>query len=83
MPVLLMQELFKGLQKFPRFQVQKRDPCRSSIRTTLKIRFSNTHVKFEGFSSGRKANKQKMNWVRLAEHGRIPADAKYEIENIL
>ena len=39
--------------------------------------FSNTHVKFEGFSSSRKANKQKMNWVRLAEHGRIPTTAKY------
>ena len=43
----------------------------------VKMRFSNTHVKFEGFSSSRKANKQKMNWVRLAEHGRIPTDAKY------
>ena len=43
----------------------------------VKIRFSNTHVKFEGFSSSRKANKQKMNWVRLAEHGRIPTNAKY------
>ena len=41
----------------------------------VKIRFSNTHVKFEGFSSSRKANKQKMNWVRLAEHGRIPSKA--------
>ena len=31
----------------------------------------------EGFSSNRKANKQKLNWVKLAEHGRIPTDAKY------
>mgnify|MGYP000358667270 FL=1 len=43
----------------------------------VKIRFSNTHVKLEGFSSSRKANKQKKNWVRLAEHGRIPTDVKY------
>ncbi|MFR5484545.1 MAG: RNA-guided endonuclease InsQ/TnpB family protein [Blautia massiliensis (ex Durand et al. 2017)] len=43
----------------------------------IKIQFSNTHVKFEGFSSSRKRNKQKLNWVRLAEHGRIPTDAKY------
>ena len=35
------------------------------------------YVKFEGFSSSNKANKQKLNWVRLAEHGRIPTDAKY------
>lgn len=43
----------------------------------VKIQFSDTHVKFEGFSSSRKANKQKLNWVRLVEHGRIPTDAKY------
>ena len=43
----------------------------------VKIQFSNTHVKLEGFSSSRKENKQKMNWVRLAEHGRIPTDVKY------
>ena len=43
----------------------------------MKIQFSNTHVKFEGFSPSRKANKQKMNWVRLAEHGRIPTGVKY------
>ena len=47
------------------------------VSYTHLIRFSNTHVKFEGFSSSRKANKQKMNWVRLAEHGRIPTNAKY------
>ena len=43
----------------------------------IKIQFRDTHVKFEGFSSSRKANKQKLNWVKLAEHGRIPTDAKY------
>ena len=43
----------------------------------VKIQFSNTHVKLEGFSSSRKANKQKKNWVRLAEHERIPTDVKY------
>ena len=43
----------------------------------IKIKFSETHVKFEGFSSSKKSNKQKLNWVRLAEHNRIPTDAKY------
>ena len=36
-------------------------------KDNVKIQLSNTHFKFEGFSSSRKANKQKMNWVRLAE----------------
>ena len=61
---------------FPRFKSKKRSMPKF-YQDNVKIRFSNTHVKFEGFSSSRKANKQKMNWVRLAEHGRIPTDAKY------
>ena len=31
----------------------------------------------EGFSLSKKKNKQKLNWVRLAEHGKIPTDCKY------
>lgn len=34
-------------------------------------------MKVEGFSTSRKKNKQKLNWIRLAEHGRIPTDCKY------
>ena len=70
------KNFFRGLQKFPRFKSKKRSMPKF-YQDNVKIRFSNTHVKFEGFSSSRKANKQKMNWVRLAEHGRIPTDAKY------
>ncbi|NSE88682.1 RNA-guided endonuclease InsQ/TnpB family protein, partial [Dorea formicigenerans] len=70
------RNFFKGLQKFPRFKSKKR-LMPKFYQDNVKIQFSNTHVKFEGFSSSRKANKQKMNWVRLAEHGRIPTDVKY------
>ena len=70
------KNFFKGLQKFPRFKSKKRSMPKF-YQDNVKIQFSHTHVKFEGFSSNRKANKQKMNWVRLAEHGRIPTDVKY------
>ena len=70
------KNFFKGLQKFPRFKSRKRSMPKF-YQDNVKIQFSNTHVKLEGFSSSRKANKQKTNWVRLAEHGRIPTDAKY------
>ena len=70
------KNFFKGLQKFPRFKSRKRSMPKF-YQDNVKIQFSNTHVKFEGFSSSRKANKQKKNWVRLAEHGRIPTDVKY------
>ena len=70
------KNFFKGLQKFPRFKSKKRSMPKF-YQDNVKIQFSNTHVKLEGFSSSRKANKQKKNWVRLAEHGRIPTDVKY------
>ena len=60
------KNFFRSLQKFPRFKSRKRSMPKF-YQDNVKIRFSNTHVKFEGFSSSRKANKQKMNWVRLAE----------------
>ena len=31
----------------------------------------------EGFATSKKKNKQKLNWIRLAEYGRIPTDCKY------
>lgn len=43
----------------------------------VKIQFTNTHVKVEGFAESKKKNKQKRNWIRLAEKGRIPTEGKY------
>ena len=70
------KNFFKGLQRYPRFKTKKKSMPKF-YQDNIKIQFRDTHVKFEGFSSSRKANKQKLNWVKLAEHGRIPTDAKY------
>ena len=70
------KNFFKGLQGYPRFKSRKRSMPKF-YQDNIKIRFTDTHVKFEGFSSSKKKNKQKLNWVRLAERGRIPTDAKY------
>ena len=70
------KNFFKGLQRYPRFKAKKKSMPKF-YQDNIKIQFRDTHVKFEGFSSSRKANKQKLNWVKLAEHGRIPTDAKY------
>ena len=43
----------------------------------MKIRFTNTHIKVEGFTTSKKKNKQKLNWIRLAEHNKIPTDCQY------
>ena len=70
------KNFFKGLQRYPRFKAKKKSMPKF-YQDNIKIQFRDTHVKFEGFSFSRKANKQKQNWVKLAEHGRIPTDAKY------
>ena len=60
----------------PKFKSKKhsvpkfyQDPC--------KIQFTKTHVKVEGFAGSKKRNKQKINWIKLAEAGKIPTDGKY------
>jgi putative transposase len=70
------KNFFKGKQRYPKFKSKKKS-IPKFYQDNVKIQFSDTHVKFVSFSSSRKANKQKLNWVRLAEHGRIPTDAKY------
>jgi putative transposase len=70
------KDFFKGKTKFPKFKSKKKSNP-SFYQDNIKIRFTDTHVKMEGFSSSKKKNKQKLNWIRLAEHGRIPTDRKY------
>ena len=70
------KNFFKGLQNYPKYKSKKKTAPKF-YQDNVKIQFTDTHVKFEGFSASRKANKQKRNWVRLAEHGRIPTDVKY------
>ena len=71
------RDFFKGYTGFPRFKNRKHT-VPGFYQDNVKIQFTDTHVKVEGFAASRKKNKQKLNWVRLAEHGRIPqGNAKY------
>lgn len=70
------KRFFKGQAKFPRFRSRKRSKA-SFYQDNCKIKFSETHVKLEGFTSSKKQNKQKINWIRLCEKGRIPTNCKY------
>ena len=70
------KRFFKGYSKYPKFKSKKKTRP-SFYQDSCKIKFTDTHVKLEGFSSSLKRNKQKLNWVRLAEHGRIPTNCKY------
>ena len=70
------KRFFKGYSKFPKFKSRKRSTP-SFYQDNVKIKFTDTHVKVEGFSGSKKKNKQKINWIRLAEHDRIPTDCNY------
>lgn len=70
------KNFFKGQCKYPKFKSKKHNN-HSFYQDNVAIQFSNTHVKVEGFATSKKKNKQKLNWIRLCEKGRIPTDCKY------
>ena len=70
------KRFFKGYSKFPKFKSRKYS-VPSFYQDNVKIKFTETHVKVEGFTTSKRKNKQKINWIRLSEHNRIPTDCKY------
>ena len=70
------KKFFKGYSKFPKFKSKKKSRP-SFYVDNIKIQFTDTHVKLEKISNSTKKNKAKLNWIRLAEKGRIPTDYKY------
>ena len=70
------KRFFKGLSKYPKFK-SKKNSKQSFYQDNVIIKFTETHVKIEGFAISRKKNKQKLNWIKLCEKGRIPTNCKY------
>ena len=70
------KRFFKGLNKYPKFK-SKKCSKQSFYQDNVTIKFTDTHVKIEGFAVNRKKNKQKLNWIKLCEKGRIPTNCKY------
>ena len=70
------KRFFKGQSKYPKFK-SKKNSKQSFYQDNVKIQFTDTHVKVEGFAVSKKKNKQKLNWIKLCEKGRIPTNCKY------
>ena len=66
-------KFFKKQSKHPKFKSRKKTKPSFYVDTD-KIQFSDTHIKLEKLTTCKKQNKQKLNWVRLCEKGRIPCD---------
>ena len=74
--VAAYKNFFDQRASSPKFKSRKHSK-HSFYVDTVKIRFSDTHVKLEKITTSRKTNRQTLNWVRLAEHRRIPIGVKY------
>ncbi|MDE6834017.1 MAG: hypothetical protein K2J39_07230 [Ruminococcus sp.] len=61
------QNFFKGVAEFPKFK-SRRKLRPSFYADTAKIEFTETHVKLEKLTTSKKRNKQKFNWIKLAEY---------------
>ena len=70
------KRFFTGYSKFPKFKSRKHF-IPSFYQDNVKIQFTESHVKVEGFTTSKRKNKQKLNWIRLAENNRIPTNCKY------
>ena len=70
------KRFFQGYSKAPKFK-SKRIDRPSFYVDNMKIQFTDTHVKLEKISNSTKKNKAKLNWIRLAEKGRVPINCKY------
>ena len=67
---------FKGQCRYPKLKSKKHSK-QSFYQGNDKVQFTDTHVKVEKFSKSKRPNKQKLNWIRLCEKGRIPTNCKY------
>ena len=70
------KKFFKKQSKYPKFK-SKKCPKQSFYQGNDKVQFTDTHVKVEKFSKSKRPNKQKLNWIKLCEKGKIPTDCKY------
>ena len=61
----------------PKFK-SKRNGDFKFYQDTEKIQITSTHVKLEAIATSKRRNRQKLNWIRLAEVDRIPVGVKYE-----
>jgi len=74
------KNFFEGRAKFPKFKSKKRNK-QSFYQDTDKIVITDTHVKLEKLTTSKKKNKQKLNWIKLAEVDRIPTGKGIKYSN--
>lgn len=70
------KNFFRGNSKFPKFKSKKKSK-QSFYIPSAEIEFNRTHAKLVKIADSTRRNRRTLNWVRLAEAGRVPTDCKY------
>ena len=73
--VVAFSNFFKGRADFPRFKSKKKSRP-AFYQDVFKFKATDTHIRVEKISDSNKKNKQKLNWVKVSEKGRIPPISK-------
>ena len=73
--VVAFSNFFKGRADFPRFKSKKKSRP-AFYQDVFKFKAVDTHIRVEKISDSNKKNKQKLNWVKVSEKGRIPPISK-------
>lgn len=67
---------FHKKTKFPKFKSRKKSIPKFYVDTE-KIKFTKNYIKLEKLTLSKKKNKQKFNFIKLAEKSRIPVESNY------
>ena len=70
--VVAFLNFFRGNAEFPQFKTKKKSRL-SFYQDVFKFKATYTHIRVEKISDSQKKNKQKLNWVKVSEKGRIPS----------
>ena len=65
------KNFFEGRAEFPKFKSKKKSKPSFYVDTAI-IKITDTHVKLEKLTTSKKSNKQKLNYIKLAEKCKIP-----------
>ena len=74
---LAYKRFFKKQSDLPQFKSRKKSKP-SFYQDGFKVKATDTHIKLEKISESTRKNKQKLNWIKLSEKGRIPIVETYQ-----
>ena len=74
---LAYKRFFKKQSDLPKFKSRKKSKP-SFYQDGFKVKATDTHIKLEKISESTRKNKQKLNWIKLSEKGRIPIVETYQ-----